>query len=563
MRSIGEVLGIGAALLLFGAPAWGEIAGSAHDFWIPGGGAPGSEGGGDTCIFCHAPHTAVPGRPLWNRRLPTLVYTPYSSSSMQAKPGQPTGSSKLCLSCHDGTIALGALARGRAPVGRFGRVAGRPNLGTDLSDDHPISFVYDAALAAEDGELVHPDTLTGAVKLDINGEMQCMSCHDAHANLYEDFLLEDPQFSVLCKRCHAKQGWTGSSHDTSPAPGGGGGIDPGPDTDRDSVAATGCSNCHTSHAAGYSETLLRFPVEEDNCLVCHDGSVAKQDIASEFAKPYRHPVDSFFRTHDSEEEFFNMPRHVECHDCHDPHAAADWIALPPDTSGPSNGAGGVSLSGAAVESARYQYEVCLRCHGDNPSEPSPIIERQHSERNLRIKIGPENPSFHPIAAQGRNPVVPSLLSPWTLSSIIYCTDCHAGENGPGARGPGPSGPHGSIWRFLLEREYSTEDGTQESQDAYDLCYKCHNRSSILSDQSFPSHRKHVADDRTPCSVCHDPHGVSAGAADPGSGSHLINFDVSVVTPDPESGLLRFEDLGTNRGRCYLTCHGVVHRPQEY
>jgi predicted CXXCH cytochrome family protein len=563
VRSISGIPGLGAALLLFGAPAWGQVAGTAHDFWIPGGGPPGSGGGGETCIFCHAPHTAVPGQPLWNRHLPKLVYTPYSSSSMQAKPGQPTGSSKLCLSCHDGTIALGALASGQVLVGSFGKVKGRPNLGTDLSDDHPISFVYDATLAAEDGELVHPDMLTGSVKLDINGEMQCMSCHDAHTDDFGNFLLEDPKFSALCNRCHAKRGWKGSSHDTSSAPYGGGGIDPWPETDWDSVAAAGCSNCHTSHAAGYAETLLRFPVEEDNCLVCHDGTVAKQDIASELTKPYRHPVESFFGVHDSEEEFFDMPRHVECHDCHDPHAAVDGVALPPDTSGPSNGARGVSLSGAAVDGARYQYEVCLRCHGDNPSEPSPIIERQHSERNLRIKIGPQNPSFHPIAAPGRNPEVPSLLSPWTPASIIYCTDCHASDEGPGAQGPGPSGPHGSRWRFLLEREYSTGDGTQESQNAYDLCYKCHNRNSILGDQSFPSHQKHVTDSRTPCSVCHEPHGVIASAADASSGTHLINFDVSVVTPDPGSGLLQFEDLGMQQGRCYLTCHGNVHGPKEY
>jgi hypothetical protein len=27
--------------------------------------------------------------------------------------------------------------------------------------------------------------------------------------------------------------------------------------------------------------------------------------------------------------------------------------------------------------------------------------------------------------------------------------------------------------------------------------------------------------------------------------------------------LEFEDLGSNRGRCYLACHGTVHSPAEY
>src|SRR4051812_27176929 len=58
------------------------------------------------CIFCHSAHGAGTIQPLWNRNTPVGAYTVYSSTSLQAKPGQPTGTSKLCLSCHDGTIAV-------------------------------------------------------------------------------------------------------------------------------------------------------------------------------------------------------------------------------------------------------------------------------------------------------------------------------------------------------------------------------------------------------------------------------------------------------------------------
>src|SRR5678815_582510 len=99
------------------------------------------------CIFCHTPHNAAPIQPLWNRSLPLSAYTVYSSTSLQAKPGQPTGSSKLCLSCHDGTIALGSVLSREQPIAMAGGVTtlppGATNLGTDLSDDHPISFRYD------------------------------------------------------------------------------------------------------------------------------------------------------------------------------------------------------------------------------------------------------------------------------------------------------------------------------------------------------------------------------------------------------------------------------------
>ena len=57
----------------------------------------------EICIFCHAPHNTSPAGQLWNRRLPTSTYTPYTSSTLKSVPGQPNGASLLCLSCHDGT----------------------------------------------------------------------------------------------------------------------------------------------------------------------------------------------------------------------------------------------------------------------------------------------------------------------------------------------------------------------------------------------------------------------------------------------------------------------------
>jgi hypothetical protein len=152
------------------------------------------------------------------------------------------------------------------------------------------------------------------------------------------------------------------------------------------------------------------------------------------------------------------------------------------------------------------------------------------------------------------------VGPWLTSSLIYCTDCHASDNGSAAGGA--AGPHGSIWPFLLEREYAIEEGTPESEDAYDLCYKCHDRNSILSDRSFPDHRLHIVDAMTPCSTCHDPHGISRVQANEVTASNLINFNVLVVSDDGSDRLL-FEDLGANHGRCYLTCHGIVHEPEEY
>jgi hypothetical protein len=149
-----------------------------------------------------------------------------------------------------------------------------------------------------------------------------------------------------------------------------------------------------------------------------------------------------------------------------------------------------------------------------------------------------------------------------VSSILKCSDCHNNNAGPGAAGTGPNGPHGSTFRPLLERQYVTTDRTAYAVGNYAMCFKCHSSTSILSDNTFREHSKHITGSvRAPCSVCHDAH----GAASPGTATNnmsLINFDTSVVTPS-SGGILRFETQGAFRGRCYLSCHGQNHNPLSY
>ena len=193
----------------------------------------------EVCVFCHTPHGAnnnVP-TPLWNRTGSSATYTPYSSSTLDAEIirgqalEQPDGSSKLCLSCHDGTLAIGNVnvlggnenvsismtgtgAGGVMPDGDGATTGFTRNLGIDLTNDHPISVTYDSTLANRDGELrvvdaqqrwpagdgsvisIRTSGSKPAAPLEPTGssgegQVQCATCHDPH--LYETDTSKGPQ----------------------------------------------------------------------------------------------------------------------------------------------------------------------------------------------------------------------------------------------------------------------------------------------------------------------------------------------------------------------------------
>ncbi|MDX2463284.1 MAG: cytochrome c3 family protein [Porticoccus sp.] len=168
---------------LVAGSAFAGIANTRHNLGAPTG--PNStDGTGEICIFCHTPHggsTEVGGVkvavPLWNKALTTAVFTTYDqlgTSTLDAGVG-PVGSVSLaCLTCHDGTQAIdniinapgsGGYDRTGGGVGGLdwtwatdgtldttGRFTGSVDdggtnaniweIGTDLTNDHPVSMQY-------------------------------------------------------------------------------------------------------------------------------------------------------------------------------------------------------------------------------------------------------------------------------------------------------------------------------------------------------------------------------------------------------------------------------------
>lgn len=519
----------------------------------------------EVCIFCHASHSTTGASPLWNRELPPSSYKIYESSTLDAEPGQPTGTSKLCLSCHDGTIAIGSVLSRADRIRMVGGEyvpAGLANLGTNLADDHPVSFTYGTGIAAADRQLISPRALPAEIKLDADNQLECTACHDPHHNKYGNFLVVDNTFGALCTSCHAMEGWSAGAHRNAAAAVAGSRVGDWP---YPSVAANACRSCHRSHTAGGHQRLMIFEAEEDNCLNCHDGTVAKTDVRAELDKLSAHDPRRYTGVHDPTEGAWPSQAHVECADCHNPHAAR---ATSPAASRTSIGAtllhtAGVTSGGGGVDNAQAEYEVCLRCHGDTAASVAPRVSRQIQEFNMRQKFGPTSASFHPVITTSPSLDTVSLAPGLTRGAVIHCTDCHNNDSGPRAGGGGPDGPHGSIHESLLERNYTVRDDVSESEFEYALCYKCHQRSSILSNDSFPSHRQHIVNERTPCSACHDPHGISPIQGLGSDHTHLINFDTRIVRPDRANRRIEFRDHGRLAGSCTLECHGSEHNDRTY
>ena len=322
MLTVRLLTGFLLLLMLTSPPAaWAErisdIANTKHNLSTSSPGSVRATSTDEVCIFCHTPHgaTSFPGSPLWNRALSNQTYTVYTSSSLDAEDimgqlDQPGGSSKLCLSCHDGTVAIGTVnvmggeqnvsipmtgtaLDGSMPAGAGELTGFTRDLGIDLTNDHPISLNYDTTLANVDTELVEPvsapyigvrspgfrplvpleDTGTGGV-----AQIQCASCHDPHirdqdpAEVIKFLRLNrfqkatpvggvfDEVADMVCIACHDKEGWNTSAHAL-------------PSVANETYTAEGsslrefpvgltvwqaaCLNCHDTHSVHGARRLLR------------------------------------------------------------------------------------------------------------------------------------------------------------------------------------------------------------------------------------------------------------------------------------------------------------------
>jgi predicted CXXCH cytochrome family protein len=585
------ITGLTWRTMLSQAQIAGDVLGSHN---LSQGGTSPIKGRLDPCFFCHVPHSGVqnPNNTLWSQTLSTQTYTPYSSTTMHNTGQQPLlgGDSSLCLSCHDGTVAVGQTQ----PFGQVTMDA--PDLMPSLTTTHTTA-----------------DPLK-QVKL-ISNDVECTSCHNPHVQstdqISKNFLVRDSSSGQLCLACHEPNprtvnghnnplsGWSGSIHATA-----GNAIANAPVLGSyTNVAQNACLSCHMPHNSAAGARLLRGPVpavpntdtSTQNCMTCHNGgsniSPAIPNVYAEFSK-IAHPYPVGANSHDTgETPLLNNNRHATCVDCHSPHAAmrtTSFTAMLPPTIRPSQaGAIGISATdGTSVMSpAVNQYETCLRCHGNSTGKQTQVIFGYLPLRSVTasdpLNVIPQMSitaaSSHPVLHDRTSALPqPSLLGYMlnldgntqgrAMGTRIYCTDCHNSDDNREFGGPGPNGPHGSKWTHILERRYEFSQAPAPGQQItnlfpnpdlsvngpYALCGKCHNLPIVNSSSSWSQHALHINAGFT-CSTCHTAHGLAANSVNI-TGQRMVNFDLKVVASNGSTPVSY--NRATNS--CALTCHGAVH-----
>lgn len=241
------VVALVPALALLPTTSWAftpgaGIAGTPHDFSGKSASTGFTTG---LCTFCHTPHKAIQTLLLWNHTLSKNTFS-WDVPATTAGTKFPTfkgdtykGPTAKCLSCHDGTVAIGDVAWfGEAKpsvIDDTKHDSGSANIASttgSMAGNHPVAMPYpynnakntyngtttgDAAYLTEwqatplanirifndNGGDITAGAVAGKTGI------ECSSCHDPHNKLAVDDLflrgkISGSDTNYICLKCHIK-----------------------------------------------------------------------------------------------------------------------------------------------------------------------------------------------------------------------------------------------------------------------------------------------------------------------------------------------------------------------
>ena len=349
-------------------------------------------------------------------------------------------------------------------------------------------------------------------------------------------------------------------------------------------AVGNCAHCHDQHASRVVSssatthspyTYLNGLPEENLCLDCHKSAGLATDVNTDIVKQYGHGIGTTLnvmgnsgrhRADETSVTGVSSSAHVECTDCHNPHAAQtakhdDGIypagtadTTQNDVSGVLQGVYGVSFSsyptnwsnttswvasgGAnSFAIASKEYQICFKCHtsaNGNTDDWDNAASGPTAWTDLALEFNPANASYHPVIQAVSSSLNATQLvgvdHTWKPGSTMYCSDCHAGDSTA-------AGPHGSATKWLLTGTYknwpytlANKNGTSTGSYAYlgsaetTFCRNCHVDPGSSNSNNVHTKGEHRSSTKGRCTNCHIrvPHG--------GKGQRLINANNGGTLP---------------------------------
>jgi len=400
------------------------------------------------CVFCHTPHGDRKNTPgdignsgpfatskpfLWNRQDSVQTYSMYSSPSLNIPVnGQVPGlGSKMCLSCHDGTVAVGQVnvlnsnlnqtiamqgagqSSGKLVEGNDGYTS---NLGADLSNDHPVGFVYNTALADADGELIDPNAGEGShIGIRVGSGVATFNQAKQDAGVLAN---GDPSLA---------QPTTALTRVSVPLESNAASFDKVIKTDYVSINASGsveCTSCHDPHirSTDFTENIkfLRlhrfqksnptgsFDKDNDiNCLACHKKEGWAESVHADQAS-----ANHLYSASESAKREIPTDTQVwetSCNACHDPHSVNNAR----------------HLMRQSIDTGAQDHDIdktCYECHG---SASTNVLDIPSSTKDIEILGGHSafdfnnNKDDHQITNGDFEESQASLQE-----RHVTCTDCH-------------------------------------------------------------------------------------------------------------------------------------------
>lgn len=334
-----------------------------------------------------------------------------------------------------------------------------------LTDPATHAFT-DVAKRGEMCALCHdPRTQDAPVVHSPFAQGECLSCHDPHGSTAPQ-MLRGERYADACASCHKDV--TGA-HDNVHGP----------------ASAGACGACHQPHAAKFPKLLN--DQGRDLCLKCHLRTAME--------------IQDKLVVHD--------PVKGDCGVCHAPHATefpAILVAEPVKLCTDCHQDIATKVNAATTQHAAVTTQrACLNCHEPHASAHASLLKQEVKVLCFECHDQPIKLDDGTTIANMKK-IVESRKSLHGAITQRGCVECHE--------------IHGGGHRKLLTAEYPSDLYYPFSDDAYALCFSCHDRQMVLQSRTSTVtafrngqtnlHYLHVNRGKKgrSCGVCHDAHAAN-------------------------------------------------------